>query len=307
MERPKQRNSLVVLGLLAVLPSAACLAGEGRLEINQTCAENGGCFAGDDAGFPVEISKSGSYLLTSDLILPEDTDGIELVPFASGSTLDLNGLRIQGPESCSGNPVESCTGSTTNHGINGGNVSDVTVRDGIIQGMAFNGINLGSRAEVENVRAVQNSKDGINVGIGGMIRNVALVENGRDGVVAGFAARVRGATARGNGNRGVVVRSQGLVAGSTARNNLTDGFELGCGASLVDSVAGLNDRHGVITTASCTASIDNVTAATNFGDGIHCSASASVKNSTMDSNVGASLTNECVQVGPNLCNTDLSC
>ena len=58
---------LLPIALLAAAYAAS--ASEGALEINQTCALQTGCFAGDGAGFPVTIdgSAGSSYLLTGDL------------------------------------------------------------------------------------------------------------------------------------------------------------------------------------------------------------------------------------------------
>ncbi len=44
--------------LLAI--SGPAHAVDGVLEINQACAVNAGCFAGDTAGFPVTITGAGS-------------------------------------------------------------------------------------------------------------------------------------------------------------------------------------------------------------------------------------------------------
>ena len=53
--------------VLLLLWGVSAFASDGVLEINQACALNGGCFSGDDAGFPVTISSPGSYRLTSSL------------------------------------------------------------------------------------------------------------------------------------------------------------------------------------------------------------------------------------------------
>ena len=83
----------VVLSLMLVLaPAATALAADGVVEINQACAL-AGCFAGDAAGFPVSITSSGSYVLTSDLA-PGATDAISIP--ADDVTVDLNGFTIAG-------------------------------------------------------------------------------------------------------------------------------------------------------------------------------------------------------------------
>jgi hypothetical protein len=69
------RACLLLLLLLVVASRAVAI--DGVLEINQTCAVNTGCFAGDAPGFPVTISATGSYELTSNLTATaNNTDGI---------------------------------------------------------------------------------------------------------------------------------------------------------------------------------------------------------------------------------------
>lgn len=60
--RARDARRTIVLGTLgaAALSSIPASASDGVLEINQTCAIQTGCFAGDTAGLPVTISASGS-------------------------------------------------------------------------------------------------------------------------------------------------------------------------------------------------------------------------------------------------------
>ena len=101
---------MLLCTFLLLLLAGPALAVDGVGEINQTCATATGCFSGDAAGFPVTISTSGSYRLTSRLVLPnENTDGI-LVSTSSVS-IDLNGFEITGPVTCAGGPI-LCTPAT---------------------------------------------------------------------------------------------------------------------------------------------------------------------------------------------------
>ena len=45
-------------------------------------------------GFPVTLSRSGSYVLSSNLIAPADKTGIVIA--ANDVTIDLNGFKIAG-------------------------------------------------------------------------------------------------------------------------------------------------------------------------------------------------------------------
>jgi hypothetical protein len=80
-------------------------AGDGVLEINQSCALVG-CFAGDTAGFPVTIAASGSYRLTSNL----ETTSNGVTVSGEGVQLDLGGFTVDGAGRCTGTPVTSCAG-----------------------------------------------------------------------------------------------------------------------------------------------------------------------------------------------------
>ena len=75
------------------LQTSAVFAVDGVLEINQVCATTTGCLAGDAAGFPITISKPGSYRLTGNLMAdPEQIWGIEIT--SSDVQLDLNGFAM---------------------------------------------------------------------------------------------------------------------------------------------------------------------------------------------------------------------
>ena len=63
-----KRMIRIALGvaIASALGAGATHAGDGRLEINQSCIATG-CFPGDAPGFPVETQEGKSYVLTSSL------------------------------------------------------------------------------------------------------------------------------------------------------------------------------------------------------------------------------------------------
>jgi hypothetical protein len=65
MEVGLKKFQLFLLSLVFI--SASVTAADGRYEINQTCAEQTGCFPGDSPGFPITIEGSGSYIFTGSL------------------------------------------------------------------------------------------------------------------------------------------------------------------------------------------------------------------------------------------------
>jgi len=88
----RKTYGLVLLLGWCALPAWAT---DGVIEINQTRAIAGGITAGDNPGFPITISQSGSYRLTSNLTVPTGVEGIRIT--ANGVSLDLNGFTIIGP------------------------------------------------------------------------------------------------------------------------------------------------------------------------------------------------------------------
>ena len=177
----------ILLLALSVVPA---LASDGVLEINQTCAVQTGCFAGDTAGFPVTIDGSAgagrSYQLTSELIVPdENTSGIRFTqPLANNSTIDLAGFSIT-RAACVG-AVNSCfPASGTGSGIE---VATITIRgiavlDGNITGMGAYGVSLGDHSLVKDLRVRWNRAAGIQVLLGSLVSGCTSVQNQGGGIV----------------------------------------------------------------------------------------------------------------------------
>jgi len=154
--------AVAIAPFVAILFAGAALAADGVAEINHVRALQGGVTAGDAAGYPVTLSESGSYLLTGNLTLPDqNTDGIEVT--ADDVSIDLNGFAIEGPVTCTGEPVSSCSAQGNGDGIDGytSQAENVSVRNGSIRGAGNEGISLRSHSEVENVRVSQNGNFGI--------------------------------------------------------------------------------------------------------------------------------------------------
>lgn len=133
--------STAMLIAVLVLLAEPVWAADGVTEINQTRAMAGGVTAGDVAGFPVSISETGSYVLTSNLIVPdENTNAILLVTSSFvpiDVTIDLNGFTIQGPVVCNRDQGPTvCPGGGSGDGVTSGSFNGlVRVRNGTIRGM----------------------------------------------------------------------------------------------------------------------------------------------------------------------------
>jgi len=137
-----------VVALFGVTASVAALAADGRIEINEACAQVG-CFAGDPPGYPIEITAPGSYLLTSDLVLPAGTSGILLK--SDDVRIDLNDFAVRGPAVCAQGACGPVAGNPVGIGYTGTPVRRASVMNGAVVGIGGNGIRLGRASRVKDV------------------------------------------------------------------------------------------------------------------------------------------------------------
>lgn len=232
-----RRMGFALLALASPLSGLvpAAHAADGRLEIHQACVATG-CFPGDAPGFPVQITASGSYLLTSDL-----ADANTTAIFAEGDdlhvTIDLNQFTISGPTRCFGSDVP-CSPLGDGAGIRqGGLPARIIILNGQISGMGSSGIDLNSLSlgRVEGLTVSRSGANGIkggklirgNVVSGGGGTGIrcdrcVVVENvvgtfGGDGVFALDGAVVRDNLIYLNGGYGIA----GGAAVSYGGNQLT--------------------------------------------------------------------------------------
>lgn len=151
---PVLRHSFSILCLSLVLtgPSDA-LASNGRTEINQTSIEAGG-------GFPHVLGKPGSYLLTSNLYVPDGRSGLQVS--ADDISLDLNGFAIVGPHDCG--PVGCPSGSTVGvEAVAVGNdeAARTTLLNGQVRGFGADCVSLGTDARIEGLVVSSCGDDGV--------------------------------------------------------------------------------------------------------------------------------------------------
>ncbi len=235
------------------------------LEINQTCAVQTGCFAGDTAGLPVTIATAGSYRLTSNLVVPnENTDGILIA--APSVSIDLAGFEIV-RASCAGSTFICTPTSGSGSGVRPLDLGQgASVRNGSITGMGLHGVLLGVQAQVANVRVRWNRMTGIFVGEGStvsgntayqnggpgiavtddsMVSGNASAQNGSFGILAANGSTISGNTARSNGGSGIRCQQNNVVEGNTVGLNLAGGIEAGYLAHVVDNSLDGNAGTGI--------------------------------------------------------------
>lgn len=241
-----------VLLLLLLLPVPG-LCVDGVREINQACVFVG-CFPGDSPGFPVDISESGSYRLTSDLdvttsSVPENRAGIDIGATGASPaldvTIDLNGFSILGPVTCTGTPVTSCTpagGSGDGIRTSTNPQSHTRIINGSIRGMGATGVDCAYDCNVSDVSAEQNGQSGFGNANGESIFTRCFAR--RNGS-AGFFVRglVRDSVAEGNAADGIFTNPRSRIVASSALDNGGDGFRCST-CVLLDSLASGNLGYG---------------------------------------------------------------
>jgi hypothetical protein len=143
---PLKEHPMYLARLMAVLILVTCTSAFAQkggspapdvITIDQAKATNGNVTAGDAAGFPITINASGSYKLTSNLVVPAGTDAILVT--AGNVSIDLNGFSIIGPGNCSGQPASMTCTATGTRGISSAvsNIHRLSVRNGMVGGFGM--------------------------------------------------------------------------------------------------------------------------------------------------------------------------
>ncbi len=233
-EKTRPHLGPLLTGLLTVGLAVPALAVDGVIEINQARALAGGVSVGDFPGYPINLTVSGSYRLTSDLAGALNNDAI--VVGADDVTIDLNGFTIYGG------------GGLVNDGISLAGQKNVEIRNGTIRGFTRNGIfsNINTHyVRVIGVRAIGNTIAGIDLqGSGNLIDGCTVLNNPGYGMRAFDGSLVVDSVARGNGGVGLSLvgaggyRSNVLTGnnGGDANAQVSGGLQLGpnvCGTDLV--------------------------------------------------------------------------
>jgi len=304
------RNPLGLgLWLVLIVPGPV-YAADGVLEINQACAANSGCFPGDGAGFPVRISASGSYVLTSNLTLSSANDtAINIV--SDYVTVDLNGFEIAGVNVCSGGPPPTCSPNGAGSGISSNN-DGILVRNGTIRGMGDHGIFLGNtnfRARVENMRVTGNRRG---MQVNGAVINSLVVFHEEWGVLS--AREVRDCTVEDNGGTGIAVTTGEacLVSGNLVQRNGGDAgiFITGAGSRCVvrDNIVKENAAFGITAGQRSVVLANTITGHPSFGLSITFGGyGQNVIRDNNGGNANPQVTGDGLEIGTNVCGNDTTC
>ena len=281
------RSPRTGLALILLACGSVSTASEGVHEINAACIATG-CFAGDDPGWPVRIVNSGSYRLTSDLVL-SDSDGSAIITQEVGGsfpenldiTLDLNGFSIIGPTTCPGfpptcSPIGDVMDPLDGYGIailSSGFNSTARIHGGTIRGMPVAGLVCQPECTVKDITARENALGGISV-------------DGR--VINSQAAR--------NGDAGISISNNGLIEGCVSRQNANHGL-FGSGVFTNNTSIG-NVGHGIFANPD---SVVRSNRLTNNATGLRCIDCLAVDNVISDNdNAGIDFESNTGAIGRNL-------
>ena len=305
----RRKRKLALIAALLV-PASVGMASDGVLEINETCAQVG-CFNGDSPGWPVTISRAGSYRLTGNLNIPdENTSGI--VVTADHVRIDLNNFAIIGPGTCSGTPLVCTLGSGLGVGIRGYTADysafyrGTSVKNGTIKGMGWAGMLLSSHAEVTNLRVQWNRLKGISAASGSTISGNAAFENGGTGIGSGWGTTVSGNTANFNGGTGISAGRGSVVSGNAAWGNHEAGIAADEGSTVSGNAASTNGSDGIRVDEGSTVSGNTMRG--NTGNGLRFIGSDSAySGNVISSNTAGTITGSGVEFGQNVCDGNTTC
>jgi len=222
------RLACITLALLTLTWSGPALSADGIREINQTRVTAEG-------GFPFSITEKGSWILTSDLVVPSaNTTAIQI---ATGDvTLDLNGFSIRGPGTAG-------DGDGVALDPNNGTVGPVTVRNGIIRGMGDRGIDfVGNQLRLSDLTVSDSGGIGIWVG-DAIVSGTRVSLSGDHGILCGTNCVLKDNFSSRNAGDGIVGR--GLADGNTVSNNDGDGIDWTPSGMVIGNTSLNNDSVGL--------------------------------------------------------------
>jgi hypothetical protein len=204
---------LIAAALMGAIPAFAI---DGNVLINQATVMHAG-------GFPYKITLPGSYKLSGSLVVPAETNGIEIV--APGVSLDLNGFSITGPIVCDSVGANcSLVPTALTRGIFA-QAASIVVRNGFVSGFTRG---VANAQLIEEMVAFSNSSFGI-VTNGAVVRRNVASANGGAGIFC-IDCTVTENVANHNGRTfspGTGLFLQGGVFGSnTLDGNLFGGLDI---------------------------------------------------------------------------------
>jgi hypothetical protein len=233
------KSRLVVAAwLLGICVSAFA---DGPTLINQKVADEGlpEC-PNQSSGFAIVICHLGSYLLSSNVSIPQGSQGILIT--ANHVQLDLGGFSLTSGNNCSGFGTNLTCKDITTIGISVQSTLDVTLLNGSISGFGF-GVSIVPDRHlqklpvgelIEKIHVSHNAQTGINVE-SAVVRDCTASENGT-GIEAADSILVDN-VANGNKVVGIQIDNTSTVSGNVSNYNGEFGFNITCPSVLSNNAA----------------------------------------------------------------------
>lgn len=227
------------------------------------------------SSLPTNLTASGSYYLTGNLVGVAGTNGITIQ--ANGVTLDLSGYSLIG-----------VPGSLD--GIQGVSRLMLVVRNGIVRNWGGDGVDLSGNSQhvqVTDVVSATNGVDGIRVSSGGAVLRCNASQNGGSGIVGtGVGCQFLACVVNVNSNDGISAPTSSTILDCAARDNYRDGIAVqgGCVVRGCSSVA--NDRNGIRITGPGTV-VEGCSATASGFEGILADKDSYLYGNNCDQNGGA--------------------
>jgi hypothetical protein len=259
---------------------------DGVVLINQNKAIAGGVTPNDAPGFPVTISRPGSYRLATNLTVESGSvHAIQITSQRGGVAIDLNGFTIRGPgEAGSGDGVNSAVGNAA--------IGHIVVMNGVIQGMGRFGVLVGGASRISNLQVIGNRFGGIRTLAGGLLGSV-----------------VSGNSIESNGGAGIDSLGTGdLISDNTLWFNSGTGIFAG-GACVVRNNAVTNSASDGISAANGCLVISN-TVRDSVGFGLRLDENAGYRDNVLTNNKGEGDNPQVqggISLGSNVCGSDTVC
>jgi len=288
---PLHRFALAAL-LVAALPATARAGSSFTIKVNLSTTLSGNVTPGDLPGFPLTITRSGTYQLDGNLDLrsqftPQNVNAIQVT--VDNVTIDLMGFAIIGPTTCGGRPLVCTPAGGTGDGISSMN-RNITVMNGTIRGMGDDAVALNDNAIVRNIRALNNGGDGIAVDDASTVEDSTVSSNGEQGIQTGQGAIVRNNTVTDNHQEGILTNQGALVTGNSVFRNDDDGIQIsGAGTVTNNTVLGHTNHFGL-----------NLGAGSGYGGNVLRDNNGPAGNNNAQVSGG-------LQIGTNVCGTDIVC
>ena len=171
---------------------------------------------------PLRIVEKGTSWYLAESIL---TAGAGITVAADNVTIDLMGFALEG-----GTGVGIKEDAALVPAPEG-----VTVRNGTVTGWPNQGIRLGARSTVVEVRATSNGGTGIEVGRGSLVADCVASGNDVHGIATGFIAVVRDCVVEGNSQNGIYAVDSTLIVNCSVNNNDRNGIRVDDSCYVLDN------------------------------------------------------------------------